>query len=587
MDKKLDRKLAAILYADVAGYSRLTGDDEEGTHRQLSACLDLITETITKHDGKVVHYAGDAMLADFATVSNGLACAVEIQKRLQERNADLPEDRKVEFRIGLNLGEVIVDRGDIYGDGVNVAARLESLADPGGICISESVRTAIGKKLDLAYEFMGEQKVKNIDEPVRAYRVSLSSKKVSQTTSPEKPALALADKPSIAVLPFTNMSGDPEQEYFADGLTENLITTLSKISGLFVIARNSTFTYKGKPVKVQQVAQELGVRYVLEGSVQRSANRVRINAQLIDALNGSHIWADRYDRDATDVFALQDEIALHLLTELQVKLTEGEQARVYTRSVSETDLPLIEMQMKALALFRNFTKPNNAEARTLLERIIEMGGETADRLLWLGWTHWMDARVGWSGSPEQSLTTAHQLAEKAVALDSTDTRVKSLLANVALLNGDYDHAISLGEEAVASAPNNADEHYVLGFILNYSGRPAEAVDVLRKAMRLSPYYPQALYQIGISQCLLRRYDEAIDTFRQCAARNPESRGSHVWLAIIYTEVGRDADARAAAEQAIRLDRQLSIAAWANTEPFRDADVSRRMLDAMRKAGLPE
>ncbi len=349
-EKHVTRKLAAIFYADVAGYSRLTGEDEEGTHRLLSAYLDAITASIEKHYGTVLHFAGDAVLADFTTVSDALSCAVNTQHDLKDRNNDLPDNRKVQFRVGVNLGEVIVDRGEIYGDGVNVAARLEGLADPGGICISATVYDAIGTKLPFDYEFLGEQSVKNIEKPVRAYSVRLkpgavlpapSIRKTGWSTrrlivataaavvlaiavvvlgwlqpwqpdvepaSVAKMAFPLPDKPSIAVLPFTNLSGDPEQEYFADGMTDDLITDLSKISGLFVIARNSTFTYKGKPVKVQRVAEELGVRYVLEGSVRRAGNKVRINVQLIDATTGGHLWADRYDRTLDDIFALQDTI---------------------------------------------------------------------------------------------------------------------------------------------------------------------------------------------------------------------------------------------------------------------------------------
>ncbi|MEE9570624.1 MAG: adenylate/guanylate cyclase domain-containing protein, partial [Gammaproteobacteria bacterium] len=300
MKDRLPRKLAGILYADVAGYSRLTGEDEEGTHHRLSEYLDLISDAIGEHQGRVVHYAGDAVLADFDTVTEALSCSACIQRALVSRNRDLPDERKVEFRIGVNLGEVIVDRDDIYGDGVNVAARLESLAEPSGICISESVRTAVGKKLDLGYEFMGEQKVKNIEEPVRAYRVLMEKEEESKIISTEKSALDFPDKPSIAVLPFDNMSGDSEQEYFADGISEDLITALSKIHWFFVIARNSSFTYKGQAVEVTRVASELGVRYVIEGSVRKAGSRVRISAQLIDATTGRHVWAERYDRSLVD-----------------------------------------------------------------------------------------------------------------------------------------------------------------------------------------------------------------------------------------------------------------------------------------------
>jgi adenylate cyclase len=361
MDKKLDRKLAAILYADVAGYSRLTGDDEEGTHHRLSHCLDLITETINNHDGNVVHYAGDAVLADFSTVSNALACAVEIQQQLRKQNADLPEDRRVEFRIGLNLGEVIMDRGDIYGDGVNVAARLESLAEPGGICISESVRTAIGKKLDLGYESMGEQQVKNITEPVRAYRVLMEPREEQKVISPEKSALELPDKPSIAVLPFDNMSGDPEQEYFSDGITEDIITELSRFSSLFVIARNSSFAFKGQSIDVKSIARELGVRYMLEGSVRRAGNRVRINAQLLDTEMATHIWAERYNGSTDDIFELQDEITRNIVGSItpQIEIAEVERGR----GLRAANLTSYELSLKAQALFYDWARSGSVHKR--------------------------------------------------------------------------------------------------------------------------------------------------------------------------------------------------------------------------------
>ena len=329
MEERLPRKLAAILYADMAGYSRLTGEDEDATHRRLRDYLDLIATTIESHRGQVMHYAGDAVLARFDAVVDALSSAASIQDELKNRNTDLPDERKVQFRIGVNLGDVIEDRGDIYGDGVNVAARLESLADSGGICISESVRTAIGKKLDLAYESMGEQNVKNIEEPVRAYKVALTVEEKTQTTSPTKPTLELPDKPSIAVLPFDNMSGDPEQEYFSDGITEDIITELSRFSSLFVIARNSSFAFKGQSIDVKSIARELGVRYMLEGSVRRAGNRLRINAQLLDTEMATHIWAERYNGSTDDIFELQDEITRNIVGSItpQIESAEVERGR--------------------------------------------------------------------------------------------------------------------------------------------------------------------------------------------------------------------------------------------------------------------
>jgi adenylate cyclase len=306
--ERLPRKLAAILYADVAEYSRLTGEDEDATHRRLSEYLDLISSTVDQHRGRVMHYAGDAVLAMFEAVIDALSGAVAIQNELETRNQELPDERKLQFRIGVNLGDVIEDREDIYGDGVNVAARLESLADPGGICISESVRTAVGKRLELGFEFMGEQEVKNIAELVSAYRVVPHSPETNQATTSSPRNTEIPDKPSIAVLPFTNMSGDPEQEYFSDGITEDIITELSRFSALFVIARHSSFVFKGQTIDLKEVGDRLGVRYLVEGSVRKAGNRVRITAQLIDATTGDHIWAERYDRGIEDIFEVQDEV---------------------------------------------------------------------------------------------------------------------------------------------------------------------------------------------------------------------------------------------------------------------------------------
>ena len=324
MEDRLPRKLAAILYADVAGYSQLTGEDEDTTHRTLSEYLDLIASTVATHRGQVMHYAGDAMLAKFDAVVDATSAAVAMQNALKIRNEAVPDERKVQFRIGVNLGDVIEDRGDIYGDGVNVAARLESLAEPGGICISDAVRSAIGKKLHLDYEDMGEQQFKNIADPVRTYRVLLCVSE-SPTDILKTPLPSRSDKPSIAVLPFTNMSGDPEQEHFSDGITEDIITDLSKVAGLFVVARNSTFTYKGEAVNVQQVGKELDVRYVLEGSVRKAGNRTRITGQLVDGSTGGHLWAERYDRDLTDIFAVQDEIARSITGALKATLAPEEE----------------------------------------------------------------------------------------------------------------------------------------------------------------------------------------------------------------------------------------------------------------------
>jgi TolB-like protein/class 3 adenylate cyclase len=414
--ERLPRKLAAILYADVAGYSRLTGEDEDGTHRRLSQYLDLISNTIEQHGGRVIHYAGDAVLAMFDAVVDALSCAAYLQQLLGSRNENLSDERKVEFRIGVNMGDVIEDRNDIYGEGVNVAARLEGLAKPGGICVSEAVRTAVGRKLPLEYEFLGEQEVKNISEPVRAYHARLrpgdelpAPRRISASSPPsprrrgfmatmgilalvvaavagliywqpwlsqENPGmvvqttLPLPERPSIVVLPFSNLSDDSQQEYFADGMTDDLITDLSKISGLFVIARNSAFTYKGRNVNVQKVGDELGVKYVLEGSVRRSGDQVRINAQLIDANSGGHLWAERYDGSMTDVFALQDQVTRKIIAELAVKLTNVEQD---VRERKGTINPrAYDTYLQGWEYYQRFTADDFVKAIPLFESAVEL-----------------------------------------------------------------------------------------------------------------------------------------------------------------------------------------------------------------------
>ena len=378
MGNRLPRKLAAILYADIAGYSRLTGEDEDATHRTLSEYLDLIASTIESHRGQVMHYAGDAVLAKFDAVVDAMSAAVAVQNELKACNADVPDERKVQFRIGVNLGDVIEDRGDIYGDGVNVAARLESLADPGGICISDVVRSAIGKKLELDYEDLGEQKVKNIAEPVRAYKMVVGAE--SNAKPVERSALELPDKPSVAVLPFNNMSGDPEQDYFADGITEDIITELSRYPSLFVIARNSSFTYKGQPVRLQVVGEELGVHYVVKGSVRKAGNRVRVTVQLIEAATENHIWAERYDRELTDIFEIQDELTQAVVGALPARLEAADIERIKRKPPQK--MAAYDYVLRSKILHHVGTREANSEALESLNKAIEVDPGFAQAYAW-------------------------------------------------------------------------------------------------------------------------------------------------------------------------------------------------------------
>jgi len=411
MEERLPRKLAAILYADVAGYSRLTGEDEDATHRTLSEYLDRISSVIESHRGQVMHYAGDAVLAKFDAVVDAMSAAVAIQSELKTQNEGMPGERKVEFRIGVNSGDVIEDRGDIYGDGVNVAARLEALAEPGGICISESVRVAIGRKLDLDYEDMGERKVKNIADPVRTYKVVMSAAERSEVTESVKPALELPDKPSIAVLPFANMSNDPEQEYFADGIAEDITTALSHIKQWFVVARNSSFAYKGRNVDVREIAKELGVRYVLEGSVRRGGNRLRITGQLIEADTGTHMWTDRFDGDLDDVFALQDKITESVVGAIEPSLRRAEIER--SKRKPPENVRAYDLYLRALPHLYAMRPDDNEQALTLLHKAIELDPNYAPALAFLAWGYEQRLVRDWGAYGEDDAGIAVALAPAA------------------------------------------------------------------------------------------------------------------------------------------------------------------------------
>ena len=564
MEDKLPRKLAAIFYADVAGYSRLTGEDEDATHRHLSEYLDLVSNSINQHQGRVVHYAGDAVLADFNTVTNALVCATSIQSDLSNRNQDLPDERKVLFRIGINLGEVIVDRDDIYGNDVNVAARLESLADAGGVCVSDAVRTAIGNKLPLEYEFMGEQSVKNIKEPIRAYQVRLHLGGSPETVTPQRPELELPQEPSIAVLPFTNMSGDPEQEYFSDGITEDIITALSRIPRLFVVARNSTSVYKGKGVDIKQVGREQGVRFVLEGSVRKSGNQTRITAQLIDANTGIHRWAERYDRKLNDIFAIQDEIAKNVTVAVQVELTAGEQARLWAGGTD--NLEAWECVVRGNELMIHHGRGDNDEARRLAERALILDPGYANAWVLAGYTHFEDAMWGWSSSRETSISTALEAAYRAIDLQKLNPESYVLLAWVKCELAEFDEAVEVAQKAVYLAPNHASNVAMLAGILGRAGEHQESDQQMRRAIRLSPIYPAwFLHGQGVNCFALGKDEDAVKLFRACVESiDPDSSFMpivRVFLAISLANAGHDAEAKTVSEEVFRLDPSFQIDDW--------------------------
>src|SRR5713226_255630 len=584
---RIERKLAAILSADVKGYSRLMGEDEVATIRTLTTYREVMSTLIRQYRGRVVDSPGDNLLAEFASVVDAVQCAVETQRELTARNADLLPERKMEFRIGINLGDVIVEGERIYGDGVNLAARLEGLAEAGGICISGIVYDQVETKLNslnLGYEYLGAQTVKNIAKPVPVYRVQMEPGQSSSSASREKtPTLALPDKPSIAVLPFANMSGDPEQEYFSDGITEDLITDLSKLSGLFVISRNSVFLYKGKAVKPEQVSRELGVRYLLEGSVRKAGSRVRITAQLIDATSGYHLWAERYDRELQDIFALQDEVTQKIVAALEVKLTEGEQGRLgrpLTNNIEAYDYYLRGLDCHTYA-----TEEANARARQMFAKAVELDPQFAAAYACLGWAYFDQWSLGWS-QDLQTLEQAFALAQQAIAVDPLLPDGHRLLGIVYLWKKHYELAIAEVERALALDPNHADAYVALGDILNWAGRAEETVPLVEKAMRLNPQYPiWYLWRLGHAHYLTGRYEEAIATFRRVLARNPDFLPAHAYLAVIHSESGREEDAQSEGAEFLRLSPQLSLDALRQRLPYKDPAVLERVLNAARKAGL--
>lgn len=615
----LERKLAAILYADVAGYSRLTGEDEEGTHRALSAALDLITDAIEVHNGTVMHFAGDAVLADFTTVSDALLCAAAVQQDLKIRNQGLPDSRKVQFRIGVNLGEVIVDRNEIYGDGVNVAARLETLAEPGGICISEAVYSAVGKKLPLDYVFLGEQQVKNIAEPVKAYHARLKPDAVLPTPrrSPktrrrkprvgvlaavvvllavgagmitwlapwaptmERSALPLPEKPSIAVLPFDNLGGDPQQEYFSDGITNDIITDLSKFHDLLVIASNTVFTYKGKPVKVKDLGRELGVRYVLEGSIQRASEKVRVNAQLIDAATGHHLWAERYDRDLKDLFALQDEIVETIVRTLAVKVRTVELERTMRK---ETDsLEAYDYVLRGREYVARTTLSTNIKAREMFQRAIELDPRYASAYVGLGWTYRKAVGHGWTEFLDEALEQAHNLAQQALHLEES-ADAYGLLGYIYLLRQQYDLASHALERAIALNPNDWDSLAILASVMLYTGRHDEAIQTFETTLRFNPAVDvDRLFELGLAYYLASRYDESIKTLEQGVGRNPNHPFLYIALAAAYAQAGLPNDASRAVVSVRRLDPFFEVASFGTR--FLNPEDRERIARGLRKAGL--
>ena len=588
-DERVERRLAAVLAADVAGYSRLMGADEEGTLARLKAVRkDLVDPTIASHRGRIVKTTGDGMLVEFASAVDAARSAIEVQRGMAERNADVPQQIRLEFRIGIHVGDIIIDENDIFGDGVNIAARLEGIAEPGGLCISDDAQRQIRGKIDLAFDDMGPQVLKNIVEPMRSWRLLLDENtpsKRSEKPSSEPALRTLPDKPSIAVLPFQNMSADSEQEHFCDGLVEDIITTLSKLAGLRVIARNSTFVYKGRSVDIREAARQLGVRYVLEGSVRKSGNRIRITAQLIDATDGAHLWAERYDRAMDDIFAIQDEITLVLATEMQVKLTEGEQARLHyttTSNVEAWTYWVLGMSHHRKAV----TKEEYGQARFFWEKALALDPASASLNAKLGFLHSLDARFGWWDDRETATDKARAYADRALEIDPGNADACTASSLILLVQRLHDEAVAAARKAVKLAPGAADTAELASHVLTASGFPEEAVLMSEKAMALSPNYPAVyLGTLGNAYRLSGRTEQAIAAFRAYHARNPGFGLTDIVIA--YQQTGRPEEARRTAEQLLTARPNFTVAAWLKTQfSRRDAAQVEADTAALRAAGLP-
>jgi adenylate cyclase len=637
--ERVQRKISALFSADVKGYSRLMGEDEVATVRTLKEYRDLMSKLIEKYRGRVVDSPGDNMLAEFGSVVNALECSIEIQRLLESKNAALPDHRKMEFRIGVNLGDVIEDEGRLYGDGVNIAARIEVLAEPGGISISGTAFDQVKNKLSVGYQYQGKHTVKNIPDPVRVYKVLMEPESAGKVlgeqepeptrwgwkavagvavlalvvggvawnfywrapkigpASNEKVAYPLPDKPSIAVLPFVNMGGDPEQAYFADGMTEDLITDLSKIDGLFVIARNSTFVYKGKPTDIREVAKTLGVRYVLEGSVRRSGAEVRVNAQLIDATTGGHVWADRYDGDLKDIFAFQDKVARNVVTALAVELTKDDRERVARKGTANAQA--YDVFLKGWQHYLRQTPEDFRAAIVQFNKAVELDPKYGRAYAALAATYWetstrfWDKLLGFSRRYEARFQAERFLAEAM----RNPTPLAHQVASAMLLHAhQHDEAIAEAKRAIAGDPNDADGYVALANVLSFTGRASEAIAQVERAIRLNPHYPPSyLYQLGLARFGMKRLDEAATSLERALALNHEDYWSQRLLLATYGLLGRRADAAKLLETIKGNEKRgldavydpLTIRASTYWYPFAERADVERFAEGLRKAGLPE
>jgi adenylate cyclase len=585
----ISRRLVAVFAADVEGYSRLMGADEVGTLKGLTERRAILDRFIGEHRGRIANTAGDSVLAEFGSAMDAVQCAVEAQTALAKVNAGVPSEKRISFRIGVHIGDVMVRGGDLFGDGVNIAARLQTLANPGTVCISGATYDQVRKVLPMTFVDLGVQQVKNIQEPIRAYQVGATSE--TREAAPSRVAEAespppLPDKPSIAVLPFQNMSDDPEQEYFADGMVEEITTALSRFKWLFVIARNSSFTFKGKAVDVKEVGRRLGVRYVLEGSVRKASGKVRITGQLIDAVTGAHIWADRFERDLTDVFALQDEVTVAVVSAIQPKLLQTEIALAARRRPE--NLTAYDLYLRAMPQFYLATREGLAEAIKLAHRALELDPRFGFVAALAGVCHMQSVLWGHAIDPKFERNEAIRLFRLALSVDEGDPDTLAWAALVsAFMVGDSEREIEMADRAVALNPNSYLVWNGRGHVYRIAGLPEEAVRSFERAMRLSPVDPRLHFLLtGMGQALIElcRFDEAIVAGKKAQRQNSSFSPAYRCLASAFAHLGRYAEAREAAARVLEHDPNFTISAWIARGAQSN---SKLMIEGLRKAGLPE
>ena len=591
-EERVQRRLAAILAADVAGYSRLMGEDEEGTLAALKLLRrELADPKIKEHRGRIVKTTGDGLLVEFASVVDAVRCAVDVQREMNERNTSVPAESCIKFRIGINVGDIIIDRRDIYGDGVNVAARLEALAEPGGICVSQVVRDQVRDKLDFAFEDMGEQQVKNIARPISAHRIRVaqgvgvpSAFPLRPVTAPQ-PALALPDKPSVAVLPFTNMSGDPEQEFVSDGIAEDVITALSRYPSLFVIARNSCFTYKGHAVDVKKVGRELGVRYVLEGGVRKAGNRIRVTAQLIDAESSNHVWAERYDRDLADVFALQDEITESVTIAIAPAIADAELHRAVRKSPGSLDS--WAAYQRGLWHLSIANPDDNETAQSFFQQAIDRDSTFAGGYSGLALAQLQAAAVYQKLGLLEAQSSAEALARRAVALDGADAEARSCLGWSLQARGELDGALADIDRALAMSPNLAVAHGQRGATLIFSGRPNEGLAAIQTSIRLDPRDPFSAIRLLHIACGLyfsREYEAVVEAAKRLIRSYPDFPMIYRWPAAALGQLNRAVEAKEWLEMAISLAPAAFDMYVRKRVPWFRPEDHAHLLEGLRKAG---